>query len=424
MSRVFLAKVTEAFENKVGLLTCVIVLHLFFLLFTTTPPLIADSQIYHELGKNLSEGTGYQLEGAPMTDFMPAYPLLIAGLYSLFGPEPWVVRIFQVFLFGASTLFLYIVAQRSFGSLVALVAFVSFSLFPAFFIYPATLNAEILVIFLISLLFVLTLRDTPHERWTFIRWSSLSGLVVGLLALAKPEMFLWLPLTALMIICRRQGFGVAVKSGFWAVLAFMLVLSPWIIRNYSVFDKFVPFSTAAGRTFWLSAHQPELTENSAPEFIQATKTCARPNDVLATDQCLSKDAMRMIKEHPMYFAKTVVKRIQRTLIGSHTEYLVGYDTAFSEASAKGLWQVFAVKAILILWDILFVFAGLAGVLYLCRELEWLFLLYLIGTKLLVHGIFFGTARYGLHLSPILAITGAFLLVAVAKRLFPTLESQA
>jgi len=34
------------------------------------------------------------------------------------------------------------------------------------------------------------------------------------------------------------------------LLFFVLTLSPWIIRNYRVFGKFIPGTTMGGRVFW------------------------------------------------------------------------------------------------------------------------------------------------------------------------------
>jgi 4-amino-4-deoxy-L-arabinose transferase-like glycosyltransferase len=407
-----LEKLSGALLHKRYLTTLLLIVlpHLLFLFLFTTPPLFADSASYHALGESLAAGNGYQLKGVPHSDFMPGYPLFIALFYFVFGANPWVIRVAQVFLFAASVLLNVQTAKRLFSEKVAALVFVLLGFFPAFFMYPATLNAEIWVVFLISLFLFISLRKIPAEKRSFVLWSFASGASAALIALAKPEMFLWAPLSALWVLCHRKGLWLAVQSGLIAGVAFLLVLSPWMIRNYSVFDRFVPFSTAGGRTFWLSAHQPALTEYSAPEFQAAYARCEVTEDRPATDACLSKDAVRMIKEHPAYFVKSAVGRVIRTLAGSHTEYLIGYDAAFSEARSKGMWDVFVVKGSLLAINLLFVGLGILGLLVLCRSLCFLPLLYLVAAKLAIHGVFFGTPRYGLHLAPLFAICAAALLL--------------
>lgn len=77
-------------------------------------------------------------------------------------------------------------------------------------------------------------------------------------------------LTGLACLCRSQFAGAMLIGITWPFLnpklkvkkiwsaaflaGFLIAVSPWWIRNYNVFNKFVPFSTEGGYTLWVGAN--------------------------------------------------------------------------------------------------------------------------------------------------------------------------
>jgi hypothetical protein len=177
-----------------------------------------------------------------------------------------------------------------------------------------------------------------------------------------------------------------------------------VIRNAREFNQFIPFSTHSGHALWLSAHKPELTEFTSPEFRAASNRCRIDGDPKGTDACLLAEGKRMIGQHPGYFLKSSLGRVIRTLFGSHTDCLPANISLVSFADA---WQnrrfgLLALKIPMLLVQTVFVLVGTAGIAWLCRSRQYWFLLYLVASKLAVHAALFGTSRYGLHLTPMFA----------------------
>jgi hypothetical protein len=75
----------------------------------------------------------------------------------------------------------------------------------------------------------------------------LSGFLLGLAYHTKPVMGLF-PVVVLVFLSwlHPENKRAIVKGFTWFCLAFALVLMPWVVRNYLVFQKFIPGSTLLG----------------------------------------------------------------------------------------------------------------------------------------------------------------------------------
>jgi len=75
----------------------------------------------------------------------------------------------------------------------------------------------------------------------------LSGLLWGLAILTRETVLYFLPLAALWLAWRRAGG--ARRAGMLLAAAALVVL-PWTLRNWRVFDAFVPVSTSGALNLW------------------------------------------------------------------------------------------------------------------------------------------------------------------------------
>jgi 4-amino-4-deoxy-L-arabinose transferase-like glycosyltransferase len=74
-----------------------------------------------------------------------------------------------------------------------------------------------------------------------------SGLLFGLAILTRETVLYFLPLAALWLAWRRAGGG---RRAAMMLAASALVVLPWTIRNWLVFDAFVPVSTSGALNLW------------------------------------------------------------------------------------------------------------------------------------------------------------------------------
>ncbi len=161
----------------------------------------------------------------------------------------------------------------------------------------------------LALLFLLALE---LEQWPGVRGWILFGALYGVGALANPTMLIFLPFCGLWIWWRRSRRGLPSLAGVvLASLTFFLVLSPWLIRNYEVFGRFVFLRDDFGLQFRLgngpSADgmlmpylQPNLNKLELQDF-------QRMGELAYADRC-KRIAFDWIRAHPARFAVISLKR--------------------------------------------------------------------------------------------------------------------
>ena len=179
----------------------------------------------------------------------PLYPLLMAGVFKLFGVytlrAAWVLLALNS-LFSAATaplifklgLHLFGTAQR--GRSIALWSGWLWALYPAALQYAVRWPWEMCLttaLFTFSLLLAFRLR-AETQRHTVRRWAGF-GLTWGLIALSNSTLLLFLPICGLWIAFGQRSRRAFAGAGLAAAI-FLVTVAPWTLRNQRVFHTFVP----------------------------------------------------------------------------------------------------------------------------------------------------------------------------------------
>ena len=109
--------------------------------------------------------------------FMPLYPILVGILYKVIGVSNLAaIAIFQAFLDGFTTLLIFGLTRRRYGSAAAFLAGIGFALLGIAATYSLVTMTVSLGLFWIML--TATLSDLWKDRWTLTR-AMVFGLVLG-----------------------------------------------------------------------------------------------------------------------------------------------------------------------------------------------------------------------------------------------------
>ena len=172
----------------------------------------------------------------------PLYPYLCAGVFKIFGTysQPSALVLLSInSLFSALTAIpVYLIARRVYGDRVARWAGWTWTLLPYAmywgikWIWETSLSA-----FLLTLLFWLTLKLEDDTRFrTFAWW----GFLWGVLALTNPACVSFLLFAGLWVCWRRHRRGLRWFAPTVAsALIFIALITPWEVRNYQTFHKFI-----------------------------------------------------------------------------------------------------------------------------------------------------------------------------------------
>jgi 4-amino-4-deoxy-L-arabinose transferase-like glycosyltransferase len=218
---------------------------------------------YDEIAANLVSGKGYRFrpDTAKTLTREPGFPILLAGIFIVFGKNFTAVKLANMLLaFAAACLMTQIARRLSSSQVLMLGSPLLFLFHPGTLIAESRGGSEILFTFLLTLFILTVYRALKSGTW----WDYLvSGGVLGLTLLVRstPILFPLVLLGYLLVFERQANPKVAVFRNITAMgIAMFVVLSPWIIRNYAQTGKFVPTASvlgvAAQTGFYLSTHHP------------------------------------------------------------------------------------------------------------------------------------------------------------------------
>ena len=266
----------------------------------------------YRIAINLAQNNSYSLEysvGATAIK-VPVYPLFLSLFIKLFGSNAkfWIV-LFQHIFIGLVPLMIYKLGIKTNLKKEFAIASLLFLIHPSYFYYPMVIEVTNIFIplTLIWLLFYFDFKNSILSGINSAKYAIILGFFSGILVLTQPIIA---PVLFIFILYLLFKFY---KTSFakFAILfiIFLVVLSPWIIRNYYTFDKFIPTKSP----FWMNLYEgfmPDnhlnknfnLISNSTQNTIDSLKNVI--NDV-EMEKFYKPIVIETISNHPdLYLQKT------------------------------------------------------------------------------------------------------------------------
>ncbi len=212
--------------------------------------LSADPMNYTNLARAMLEGRGmvtddFRYGQGLRAYFPPLFPVILAGWWWVFGDSLRATLLLNLATALATCWTLASIGRLWGNAEAGRAAALLFLAYPAFAITAGIPNKEMLTM-LLGALFVRAIlfweADDGKGTW---RHAAVFGGLWALMALTQAALALMPPVVAALLI-PRFGFAKLLNLGLRAVPFFVLVMSPWWIRNWLIFGQFVPFTTAAG----------------------------------------------------------------------------------------------------------------------------------------------------------------------------------
>jgi 4-amino-4-deoxy-L-arabinose transferase-like glycosyltransferase len=271
------------------------------------------------IGESLAKGRGFGnpffVQTGPTAWMPPVYPLLVSGVFRLFGVY---TKTSALALLSLNSLFsaltclpVFALARIGFGERAAKWAGWGWAFFPyaihfsSGFIWPTTLTTFLLPVLI---LWILRLESAggPRAGLCF-------GLAGGVAALNDPIVFSVLPALAVWLYWRRRQKGYPWKVPATAMaVGFVLIVAPWFVRNYRTFHIFVPFRPIFGLELHIGNH------GDASHFAPGADHPSNDKEELLAYSTMGEraymemkkaQAVEFITSHPAWFAGVTVRRI-------------------------------------------------------------------------------------------------------------------
>ncbi|MBS1894287.1 MAG: glycosyltransferase family 39 protein [Actinobacteria bacterium] len=219
-----------------------------------------DSHAYYALAKSLyTEGSygGPEFKSEASSDWSPGAPWLYAGLFVVTGgPREGTIRILEALMGVGTILVVFFLGWRLGGRWPALLGAAGVAIYPPFIHSVGEIMSEppaMLSLPAAILAFFWAWDGKSPWRWL------LPGFLFGCTAMFRPEYTLvagaFVVLAAVRWAWEREWRLGTAAVGLMLV-ALLLPIVPWTIRNFVVFERFVPISTGGGKALYVGTFYP------------------------------------------------------------------------------------------------------------------------------------------------------------------------
>jgi 4-amino-4-deoxy-L-arabinose transferase-like glycosyltransferase len=343
-------------------------------------------QRYDPIALSLLAGEGFSRGGVPVAVSPPVYPLFLAAVYGVFGPSAGAARTALAVVDAASVGLVFLLARRLFGARTAVLAGLGAAFLPYSIVQIVYGGSDTLFLFLHTAFLA-----TFAHAWLSGRRGAFAaaGALLGLATLCRAVPLLLPALLAALILAagRAPWRQRAVRAALVAV-SFAAVVSPWIVRNYLVFDRFVPVQTLGGMHLFLATFDSDELPRAGP----TERAPAQLQDDVARDRDLRAQAIERIRRDPGRYLRHAGGRLVRMWSKTHSGRFEGWLLA-----ANSLLLAMAA----------------AGVALARRRWRLLPLLAVFAYYVGLHAVLLAIFRYLLPVVPILLVLAA---VPVARLL--------
>lgn len=187
----------------------------------------------------------YHIPSTATAFMMPGLSFVLAFFVLIFGKFGGITafRIFQAIVQTGCLFLVFLIARKLFDSKVGILATIISILSIADYWVSNLVLTETLFKFFVLYLVYLSIYALEEKKTKYYVWG---GIALGLATLFRPTIATF-PIVILFIwILRKYKFKTMLKYTAIVAAVFCIVLSPWWVRNFTIFHKFIPLTLATG----------------------------------------------------------------------------------------------------------------------------------------------------------------------------------
>jgi hypothetical protein len=223
-----------------------------------------DSHAYYALAKSLYEEGSYggpEFHSEASSDWSPGAPWLYAGLFVVTGgPREGTIRILEALMGVGTILVVFLLGWRLGGRRPALLGALGVAIYPPFIHSVGEIMSEppamlSLPAAILAFLWAWERTSVRSGPWVWL----LPGFLFGCTAMFRPEYTLVAGAFVVFAAVRwawEREWRLGTAAVGLMLVALLLPIVPWTIRNFVVFERFVPISTGGGKALYVGTFYP------------------------------------------------------------------------------------------------------------------------------------------------------------------------
>jgi 4-amino-4-deoxy-L-arabinose transferase-like glycosyltransferase len=283
--------------------------------FSRIPPLTSWGFENIAIALSLHSGHGYSSpffsDSGPTALMAPAYPLFLAAIMAVFGTgsaAATIVVVLQEIFSLVTVLVVFYAARRQFGERTANLAGFLCALAPPMLIAPIRIwDTSLSALLLTGIFAAASASLLPRMKF------SLAGALCAFAGLVNPAL-----IPSLVAICGWTAWKA--RTFPWAgILSFLIVFTPWPLRNEVVMHSFIPLRTDFGYQLWIGNHpggNGDFDETMNPMMSAAERQAFVSRGELGYFKAEGDLAKAFIANHPTKFLSLTMKRIGQFWAGA------------------------------------------------------------------------------------------------------------
>ena len=392
-------KLTEK-SFLIGLFSVAFLVRLAFVLKLNAQPISGDSYDWMMVASDILSGKGFGDTWRP-----PGYSVYLAAIMFVFGKSLLTFKFMNVVLGSITCVLIYQVGKKVFSWQVGRIASVLVCFYPYLIAYTGDILSETFMTFMLalSLLLILICNENPSAKNII-----LTGIVLGLTTLTKSTVLPFFGLACLWLMWRTKN----IKAGLILGVLTLLTVSPWTIRNYFYYGKFIPISTA-GRSFYLACCDGAM-------FLESAGEVDRPQTAEMSSPAIPEEYGEILKLPRMEQEEIFTRKAKEWLKNNEDKQLYLLKARFLHfwrlyPMMAYKWQKLAAK----LTAGIYIPLGIIGIFWsykYFRKTSLLLMLFAVYT--LVHIMFVVVMRYRIPIDPYMIIFASFTIHRVYMLLKP------
>ncbi|HZV13285.1 MAG TPA: glycosyltransferase family 39 protein, partial [Candidatus Kapabacteria bacterium] len=368
----------------------------------------------YAIAQNILAGKGYsyQFEGGTLQQtcyIPPGYVGVLVALWKC-GISDTGVQIINAIIYILSAVVVYSIARRLGQSRdVSFLAFLAIAFYPPLWllIFVPSPNAINIFLILVTVDWLLVTQRAPSLKNFLIL-----GVLFAVQIYIRPDCLVWAPLCILWLwYFTRNKLSRAVFTKYTIAAATLAVISvtPWTIRNYMVFHKFIFISANGGSNLWVG-NNPNAT-GEFPEPEERNGIIGQDKELVALDHAeqdslLEAKALQYIYTHPvrtveMFFVKAYYHWWVRPHLGDNRAGAAMYEKLYI--------ALYALVLLCTIWGLIILYkrGNRMGV-------SLILMVFLYST--LIAGIFFTQTRHRMiKVEPLMLLCGAVAVGSLVER---------
>jgi len=227
---------------------------------------VMDARVHHDWAATFARGEEWSVDprnGEPLPYFRaPLYVWFLGTIYAVFGTDPgFTPRLIQSMLGALSCALVFLLGQRLFSRPTGILAGLGAALCWTLVYFDNELLIVPLIVFLdLVFLYLLVLASSERAHWAL--WPA-AGFMLGLSAIARPNILLLAPPICLWILVAGRGAGGwwlgrwrrrwlrGLAAGVAFGMALLLPILPVTLRNVVVGNDTVLIASQGGVNFYI-----------------------------------------------------------------------------------------------------------------------------------------------------------------------------